>query len=132
MDSVSNSFPSIEHLKHKRKFDELFSSGKRDFKHPIMVLWKETEVQNSTPLQAGFSVPKKHFKKAIERNRIKRRLREAYRTQKAPLFDRLKSSGRQLTLLFVIVKPDNISYEELQPKILLLLQGIEDAVFHAE
>lgn len=127
-----NSFPSIEHLKHKRLFDELFSSGNRAFKHPVMVLWKEDDLSESVAIQAGFSVPKKHFIKAIQRNRIKRRLREAYRTQKAPFIDRLNLSGKQLTILFVVVKPDNISYEELQPKILLLLQGIEDAVFNAE
>ena len=127
-----NSFPSTEHLKHKRLFEELFSNGNRDFKHPVMVLWKEAELPNDVSIQAGFSVPKKHFKKAIQRNRIKRRLREAYRTQKSELIKRLESSDKQLAVLFVIVKPDNISYEELQPKILLLLQGIEDAVFDAK
>lgn len=127
-----NAFPNSEHLKQKHLFDELFSSGIRSFKHPVMVLWKETELPTAKPIQVGFSVPKKHFKKAIQRNRIKRRLREAYRTQKAPLSQHLEKSGRQLAVLFVVVKPDNISYEELQPKILLLLQGIEDAVFNAE
>jgi len=56
--------------------------------HPIRISYKIVAAQSS-PLQAGFSASSRNFKKAVDRNRIKRLLRESYRKQKAGLIEQL-------------------------------------------
>ncbi|MEQ9186738.1 MAG: ribonuclease P protein component [Cryomorphaceae bacterium] len=118
------SFPVEERLKHKKLFEQLFTTGQRLFKHPVLAVWSEVDLSETVPFQVGFVAPKKHYKTAVERNRIKRWMREAFRTQNSDLKLRLTSSGKQIAVLFITVKSDNISYELLRPKILLLLQEI--------
>lgn len=123
-DVVDFSFPSEERLKHKKLFEQLFSGGNRVFKHPVLAMWSVTDLPEESRIQAGFVAPKKHYKNATDRNRIKRWLREAYRTQKHDLDQVLKSEGKHVAILFITVKTDNISYEDIRPKILLLLREI--------
>lgn len=124
-------FPKSERLRHKKLIDELFVSGQRSFKHPIMAVWKVCDIPEKVSAQVGFSVPKKHYKRAVKRNLVKRRLREAYRLQKQELVAALEAEGKQVAILFVTLKTDNISYEELSPKILLLLREIAAKIQHA-
>ncbi len=118
------SFPVEERLKHKKLFEDLFTKGNRVFKHPVLAVWSEVELPEDVPIQAGFVAPKKHYKTAVQRNRIKRWMKEAFRTQKATLEQSVSASGKQIAVLFITVKTDNISYDVLRPKILLLLQEI--------
>lgn len=124
-------FSKAESLRHKKLFDLLFSEGERSLKHPLLAIWKEVQLTEHVPLQVGFSVPKKHFKKAVTRNLIKRRLREAYRLQKHELTTHLQAEGKQMVILFIVLRTDNISYEHLRLKILLLLQEIAQKLKHA-
>ena len=57
--------------------------------------------QGSSPLQAGFTVNKKNFKKAVDRNRVKRLMRESYRVQKNDLKNKLIQSNKKLALFFI-------------------------------
>lgn len=129
---MDHSFPKSEHLKHKKLFDQLFRHGQRAFQYPVMAVWVETKLPTNGPIQVGFSAPKKHYKKAVTRNSIKRLMRESYRLQKHSLYEYLQAHGKQMALLLVTVKTDNTSYEALQPKILLLLQEIEEKLRNAE
>ena len=65
----------------------MFKEGKSVAAHPIRITYKEVPGQ-STALQAGFSVSSRNFKKAVDRNRIKRLLRESYRKQKLVNFNK--------------------------------------------
>lgn len=125
-------FPKTERLHHKKLIDQLFTDGQRSFKHPIMAVWKVCDLPEPVPVQVAFSVPKKHFKLAVKRNLIKRRLREAYRLQKAEFVSALKEQDIQVAVLFVTLKTDNISYDQLSPKIRLLLREIAAKAQHAE
>lgn len=129
---MDQSFPKTEKLKHRKLFDQLFKHGQRAFKYPVTAIWVKTELPVSHPIQVGFSAPKKNYRKAVQRNEIKRIMREAYRVQKHSLFDYLASTEQQIALLLITVKTNNTSYEALQPKILLLLQEIEEKLRNAE
>ena len=125
------SFVRAERLKHKKLFEGLFSTGQRSFKHPVLAIWSVVELPEDVPIQAGFVAAKKHYKTATQRNLIKRRMREAFRTQKHELEAKLRGKDKQIALLFITVKSDNISYEDLQPKILLLLRDIGRKIEHS-
>jgi len=74
------SFPKSEKLKSKKAIKLLFAEGNTVIKYPIKLFY--LSVDSSDKTKAAFSVPKHNFKKAVNRNRIKRQLREVYRHQK--------------------------------------------------
>ena len=83
-------FNKQEKLKSRKRIDhDLFSNGKSASAFPITVLFDFAE-NAAEPLQAGVTVSSRKFKKAVERNRVKRILREGYRLQKFPLEQYLK------------------------------------------
>ena len=131
MSTSDFSFPRKEHLKYRKLFETLYKQGKKEFKYPVMAIWTETALPEDCPIQAGFTASKRNYKSAVARNDLKRKMREAYRTQKQPLAQLLQHKNKQIAVLFVTVKTDNTSYEVLQHKILLLLQEIEGKLQNA-
>jgi RNase P protein component len=67
--------------------------------------------KNIAPLQSGFAVSGKNFKKAVDRNRIKRLMREAYRLQKNDLTDTLKRHQRYMNVFFIYRGNDMPKYK---------------------
>jgi ribonuclease P protein component len=77
-----------------------------------------------SPVQAGFGAGSRHFKKAVDRNRIKRLCREAYRLQKLPLLDLLKKKERSLAIFFIYTGKELPDYRTVSDKIGVLLQKL--------
>jgi ribonuclease P protein component len=77
-----------EKLKSKKAIEQLFSEGKSISAYPLRLVY----VENSETLKVGVSVSKRNFKKAVDRIRIKRLLREAYRLNKQQLVEKNISS----------------------------------------
>lgn len=82
-------FPKREHICSTRLIDQLFGNGSQWVAvYPLRAVFRKTDRQQTgVPVQVLISVPKKHFKHAVDRNRVKRQVREAYRRQKQPLCD---------------------------------------------
>ena len=78
------SYNKQEKLKSKKQLDHVFKSGKNFTLFPVKVFFVFTEEQDNI-IKTGVGVSSRFFKKAVHRNRIKRLLREAYRTEKLPL-----------------------------------------------
>ena len=77
-----------------------------------------------SPVQAGFGAGSRYFKKAVDRNRIKRLCREAYRLQKQPLLDLLKKKERSLALFFIYTGKELPDYQIVTEKISVALQRL--------
>ena len=103
-------FKKDEKLKSRKTIEQLFKEGKSFSNFPFRVLWKFTETKIST-MQTGFAVSSKHFKKAVDRNRIKRLMREAYRLQKNDLQNQLKLQQKQLAVFFIYIGNELPEYE---------------------
>jgi ribonuclease P protein component len=78
------------------------------------------------PLQAGVTTSSRHFKKAVQRNRVKRVMREAYRLHKIPLQEALASRQKSLILFFIYVGKELPDFAEVNKKMQLILQKLLD------
>jgi ribonuclease P protein component len=79
-------------------------------------------------LQAGFTVSARNFKKAVDRNRIKRLMREAYRLQKNPLREHLQESRKSIAVFFVYTGNELPQYDVVFEKINAALQKLEKLI----
>lgn len=116
--AMKYTLPKSERLHAEKSIKELFERGSSFFLYPFKVLFWVDEELEGRPNQVLFSVSKKKIKKATERNYIKRRLREAYRLNKA-LFP---SEGVLLGVIFV--GGSKLSFGELEPKMKQVLQRL--------
>lgn len=78
----------------------------------------------SSRLQAGFTVSSRHFKKAVDRNRIKRLMREAWRLQKNELQLLLELNKNTLTIFFIYVGKELPEYELVYEKTAVILKRL--------
>ena len=103
------SFPKSEKLKSRKTIELLFSEGKSFSKFPIKVFF--LPIENAEKTQAGFAVPKRNFKNAVDRNRIKRQMREAYRLQKHLLKN---ESGLKFAIFFLYIGKEKLPYSKIE------------------
>jgi len=120
---MNQTYPSIEKLKSKKLLDELFSSGKKLTDFPIKLVYKKLNFEDEILVKAGVSVSKRNFKKAVDRNRIKRLLREGYRLNKHILHDGL---NQKYVCMFLYLSKDIPTFEELNIKMEHLLKKLAE------
>jgi ribonuclease P protein component len=77
------SFSKEERLCSVKLIDKLFHNGSSFLLYPFRIIWLQEALPPEKPVQVLISVPKKKFKRAVDRNLLKRRIREIYRLQKS-------------------------------------------------
>jgi ribonuclease P protein component len=97
----SRSLCKDERLSRELLLDKLFKEGKSVSQDGFTLVYLRAELPAFYPAQAAFSVPKRYFRKATDRNTIKRQLREAYRHHKLPLYQKLVDGKYQLALMLI-------------------------------
>lgn len=103
-------FRKDEKLKSRKVIEQLFKEGSPFSNFPFRILWKFNDAAKA-PLQTGFAVSSKHFKKAVDRNRVKRLMREAYRLQKNELQSLLTQQQKQLAVFIIYVGNELPDYD---------------------
>jgi ribonuclease P protein component len=120
-----------ERLKSRKQIEQLFKEGKRFAVSPFRVFYVLSEEKPSvigSPLLFGVAAGTRSFKKAADRNRIKRLVREAWRLHKNDLKDLLKQQNRQLNVFFVYVAKEILSYGEIQESIKISIDRLDKIV----
>lgn len=106
-------FGKIERLKSKKEIDLLFSDGKSISKYPIRLVYKKIDFKEKIKIRAGVSVSKRNFKKAVDRNFIKRLMRESYRKNKYIV----ANTTHQFTFMFLYSGKEIPEYSLIESKI---------------
>jgi len=123
---VKQQFKKEERLHEKKLIGKLFKDGKSFFKFPFKVFYFKLEDAEEYPAKVLISVSKRNFKRAVDRNRIKRLVREAYRKNKGILFGGSDSETCPATWVIGLIHTGNVipDYEEAEKKIILILQEL--------
>lgn len=108
-------FPKQERLSWKRHIDLLFANGRSFVAFPLRVIYLPVE-EDALSARASvlISVPKKKFKRAVKRNLIKRRMREAYRIHKQELFDALANNRQRMLVAFLYLDKEILPFSEIE------------------
>lgn len=98
----------------------MFDSGRRVDCYPLRIIFISREVEDPAAvpiLKMAVSVPKRLYKRAVDRNLLKRRIREAYRMQKPDLLEGLRESARGAELVIQYRGRDIASYHNIEKKL---------------
>lgn len=108
-------------LKSRKSIENLFANGKSLKKYPLRLVYTPIE-SGANEIKMGVSVPKKKFKRAVHRNLLKRRIREAFRTNQNRL-------DPQLSFHFMVIytSPEILSFQEIEKSMLTLIDLLNSA-----
>jgi ribonuclease P protein component len=124
---IRNTFRKSERLTNKKAFEQLFSKGKSIVNSPFRLVWQKAPSSQSGPeanFKLGISVPKRSFSKAVQRNKLKRRIREAFRKNKHGLYEVLKKNDLTLEAMVIYTSREELPYKEIEGKMIVSLQKL--------
>lgn len=111
-----------DRLKSRKQIESLFKSGEKISLYPFRLLYNIETVQGK--IKAGFTVSSKNFPRAVDRNRIKRLSREAYRVQNTALKTRFTLNQQVIYLFFIYTGREILSYEEISLSVKQILDKL--------
>jgi ribonuclease P protein component len=115
---LSNTFSKEEKLKSRKLIEQLFAEGKHLNVFPLQMVYIPIEHTSNNIFQAGFSVSKRRFKLAVDRNRVKRLMRETYRLNKNIFTE---NHTKKHIFMFIYTTDKILSYQEINEAMTKLL-----------
>jgi ribonuclease P protein component len=127
--SKTYTFTKEERLCNKKLIDQLFHNGSSFLCYPFRISWLIAPDPQPFPAQVLFSVSKKRYKRAVDRNLIKRRIREAYRLHKQEcLYSLLTDADKNIVFSIGFVGKEITPYDFLEKKVLKLLSQLAEQI----
>jgi len=120
-------FPKAERLKSTKIIERLFGEGKHITAFPLKLIFLKTELPEHVFAQMAAVAPKKKFKSAVKRNRIKRLIREAYRLNKPHIFNNTKG---QYALVILYLGKDMPCFGQIEAETKTLLTKFLKQISH--
>ena len=109
-------FNKAERLRSKKLIKELFDKGSSFFLPPLKMIYLPCTLEESGSSQVLFSVPKRNYKRAVDRNRLKRQMREAYRLNKTLIHDDPKPKTSYL-IAFIYIGKEKVDFHQIESKL---------------
>jgi ribonuclease P protein component len=118
-------YSKIEKLKSKILIEKLFDEGKSVKIFPLRLIFLETEFNQPIKIKCGVSVGKRNFKNAVDRNRVKRLIREAYRLNKSAYFNNITT---QYAFMILYIGNEKPTFEQTDKSMRKLLEKFVEGV----
>ena len=120
-----NTFPLKEHLKSKNVIEQIYANGTSVTVYPLRASFIEQTQEEQEPTAAILiNVSKKRFRHAVDRNLVKRRIREAYRTSKHSFVEALEKNGKKMAVAILYIDSKHNSTEFIRKRMARLLESI--------
>ncbi len=120
---MNEKFPSSEKLKSKILIDRLFTEGRSIKIFPLKLIYLPIEDPSTKTCKTGVSVPKRNFKKAVDRNYFKRLMREAFRKNKYLVEDK---QGQKYAFMFIYISWKRFDFQKLNEAVVQILGKINE------
>jgi ribonuclease P protein component len=121
-----------ERLKSRKQIEQLFTEGEKFSVAPFRIFFSFTTPDSQQSTHFGAGVSSKNFKKAVDRNRIKRLTREAWRTQNVQLKEKLQENEKHLNIFFIYTGKELPDFKTVKDKVAValkkLLQKIDENI----
>lgn len=129
---ASPTFSKSERIVSRTLIEQLFSKGKGKSRSiaafPLRAVYLERERgEGEEPVQVLISVSKRHFKRAVKRNRVKRQIREAYRHRKHALTEKMPE-GKALAVAFIWLADELADSRQVEKSVARLIEKISQSV----
>lgn len=111
-----------ERLKSRKQISKLFSKNQHVFSYPFKIIIVPSELLGQEPAKLLINVSKRTFKHAVDRNRMKRLIREAYRKNKGIIYDELSSDKSQILIGILFVGKELMEYKDIER---LMIKGLK-------
>lgn len=120
MANLRATFRKHERLTGRDAINAVVKEGIARNERPLRVVGRFGPFAGESPAQVAFAIPKRHVKKAVDRNRIRRQLREAYRQEKERWYGPLRSAGVQCAWLFIWQSSHSLAFAEVRRRLCAL------------
>lgn len=122
-------FKKSEKLKSKKIIEKLFLEGRAVSAFPLRLVYLQTSFKDGVNIKTGVSVSKRNFKKAVDRNRIKRLLREVYRLNKDLYFNNITT---QYAFMILYIGTEKSEFKTIEVTMKLLFEKFMSKVLNEE
>ncbi|HKK76445.1 MAG TPA: ribonuclease P protein component [Saprospiraceae bacterium] len=116
MSTNSYTFAKVERLKSRKQIKKLFSAGNSYAVYPLRLVWLPLpEVPAGVPVQFALTVAKKRIRRATHRNRVRRRIREAWRLNKHTLYQKIADHPESFAFMIIFTgKEEEATYVNIE------------------
>jgi len=128
---MKQTLSKADRLKSYTRIRQLFEKGSKLRIQPLLIYYhlsRSSDFADGSCLQMGVSVGSRHFKRAVDRNLLKRRIREAYRLQKHVLAEQLRESEVHMDIFFVYLNTEVAAYPVLYTAIEAGLKQLQNRI----
>ena len=122
------SFKKDERLFGKKSIDRIFREGESFFVYPFKVYWLLTPAGSKYPAQVLIGAGKRAFKRAVDRNKVKRQIREIYRLHKTSWYEFLGERNQNCAIALIYTPNVQIEYQDMEKKIKLIFRRLYDEI----
>ncbi len=127
MNILNNGLCKAERLNSKSTIEELFSGNSKSFSaYPLRIVFMPLEKKENALASIMISVPKKRFKRAAKRNKVKRQIREGYRKNKQELLNVLNEKEHGLAIAFIYLSNEILATNLIEDAIKQILERLKE------